>query len=171
MELEAFKIQVGSLREQMLHQACQLTGDADDAEDVVQDVMLKLWYRRQELDNCRNLRAFVFTLVRNAGIDFLRTRHTNAASLPDALNITDGHSPDGDLERKDEMELMHRIICSLPSLQQTILRMKDIEGHETEEIAQITGCSPEAIRSNLSRARRRVRDIYFRVMQERRKTI
>ncbi|OUP09946.1 RNA polymerase subunit sigma-70 [Mediterranea sp. An20] len=171
MEIETFKIQIEPLRQPMLHLARKLTGEADDAEDVVQDVLLKLWNRREELEQCHNLRAFVFTMVRNASIDFLRTRHTDTTSLLDALNATDEQSPDRYLEAKDEMRLMHAIIHSLPPLQQTILRMKDIEEYETEEIAQITGCSPEAIRSNLSRARKRVRETYLNITQERRNKI
>ncbi|MDE8698171.1 sigma-70 family RNA polymerase sigma factor, partial [Bacteroides cellulosilyticus] len=57
------------------------------------------------------------------------------------------------------IRLMHEIINSLPTLQRTIMRMKDIEEYETEEIADITGCNPEAIRSNLSRARKKVRAV------------
>lgn len=171
MELREFKIQVVALRERMLHQARKLTEDADDAEDVVQDVLLKLWSRREDLEHCNNLEAFVFTAVRNASIDFLRTRHTAHVSLLNARDAIDGYLPDQLLEAKDELNLIHTIIHSLPTLQQTILRMKDIEGYETEEIGQITGCSPEAIRSNLSRARKRVRDIYQNIIQERRKRI
>lgn len=63
---------------------------------------------------------------------------------------------------------MHEIINSLPHLQRTIMRMKDIEGYETDEIAEITGCGPEAIRSNLSRARKKVRDIYLQTIQGKR---
>lgn len=171
MELKEFKIQIGTLRERMLQQARTLTGDADDAEDVVQDVLLKLWNRRQELDQCRHIEAFVSTAVRNACIDFQRTKHTSSNVLPEPSCFVNENDPHHELEVKNEMELVHRIICSLPPLQQTILRMKDIEGYETEEIAQITGCSSEAIRSNLSRARKRLRDIYLKIMQERRTTI
>ena len=46
--------------------------------------------------------------------------------------------------------------------------MKDVE-YETEEIAEITGCSSEAIRSNLSRARKKVRDIYLQTIQQRKR--
>lgn len=73
------------------------------------------------------------------------------------------------LEIKDEIRLMREIIDSLPTLQRTIMRMKDIEEYETEEIANITGCNPEAIRSNLSRARKKVREIYLQTIQERRR--
>ena len=76
-------------------------------------------------------------------------------------------TPERLLEIKDEIRLMHEIIGSLPNLQRTIMQMKDIEGYETDEIAEITGCGPEAIRSNLSRARKKVRDIYLQTIQER----
>ena len=88
-----------------------------------------------------------------------------------SLDIVQAASPTGTPERlleiKDEIRLMHEIIHSLPNLQRTIMQMKDIEGYETDEIAEITGCGPEAIRSNLSRARKKVRDVYLRTIQER----
>ena len=64
---------------------------------------------------------------------------------------------------------MHEIIDSLPNLQRAIMQMKDIQGYETDEIAEITGCGPEAIRSNLSRARKKVRDIYLQTIQEKKR--
>ena len=78
-------------------------------------------------------------------------------------------TPERLLEEKDEFSLMRHIISTLPPLQQTILRMKDVEEYETEEIAEITGCSSEAIRSNLSRARKKVRDIYLQTIQQRKR--
>ena len=62
--------------------------------------------------------------------------------------------------------MLFRSIDSLPTLQRTIIQMKDVQEYETEEIAEITGCSAEAIRSNLSRARKKVRDIYLQTIQE-----
>jgi RNA polymerase sigma-70 factor (ECF subfamily) len=73
------------------------------------------------------------------------------------------------METHDEMRLMHEIIASLPTLQRTIMQMKVLEEYETEEIAEITGCSAEAIRSNLSRARKKVRDIYLQAIQEKKR--
>ena len=78
-------------------------------------------------------------------------------------------TPERLLEEKDEFRLMREIIDSLPSLQRTIIQMKDVQEYETDEIAEITGCNPEAIRSNLSRARKKVRDIYLQTIQERKR--
>ncbi|NLD24241.1 MAG: hypothetical protein GX670_08435 [Bacteroidales bacterium] len=59
------------------------------------------------------------------------------------------------------MKAIHRIINTLPPLQHRILQLKDIEGYETYEIAKLMGIAPEAVRNNLSRARKRVRELYL----------
>ncbi len=155
MELKQFKISVLPLRNKLLNYARKLTESPDDAEDAVQEVLLKLWNKRLELEQYRNIEAFAMTMTHNLCMDMWRTRHT--ASVPGRV-CTGCHSRwnTGTIaEIKDEIRLMHEIINSLPTLQRTIMRMKDIEEYETEEIADITGCNPEAIRSNLSRARKK----------------
>jgi RNA polymerase sigma-70 factor (ECF subfamily) len=67
------------------------------------------------------------------------------------------------LEQQDENALFMRIIEQLPFLQQSVVRMKHINGLETEEIAEITGCSQEAVRMNLSRARKKIKELYFSI--------
>ena len=145
MELKEFKITVLPLRAKLLNYARKLTDEPEDAEDAVQEVLLKLWNKRLELEQYRSIEAFAMTLTHNICIDMWRCKRNDTLSL----------------------DIMHEIIDSLPNLQRTIMRMKDIEGYETDEIAEITGCGPEAIRSNLSRARKKVRDVYLRTIQER----
>lgn len=164
MELEEFKITVLPLRDKLLNYARRMTDCAEDAEDAVQETLLRLWNRRGELEGCRSVEAFAMTVVRNLCMDLWRTDKENQTL--DNLQIADAAvTPEQLLEQKDGQCLMDRIVGSLPPLQQTVMRMKDFEGYETEEIAAITGCSHEAVRSNLSRARRRVRDIYLKLMQ------
>ena len=158
MELKEFKITVLPLRAKLLNYARKLTDEPEDAEDAVQEVLLKLWNKRLELEQYRSIEAFAMTLTHNICIDMWRCKRNDTLSLD---------IPERLLEIKDEIRLMHEIIDSLPNLQRTIMRMKDIEGYETDEIAEITGCGPEAIRSNLSRARKKVRDVYLRTIQER----
>lgn len=168
MDLKRFKTEVLPLRNKLLGYARKLAGNSDDAEDAVQEAMLRLWNSRDTLDQCRNIEAFATTVIHNVCMDARRTNHK--ADQPDGLPqmADDTASPHRLLELKDQVTLMKRIVDSLPSLQQTIMRMKDIDGYETEEIAQITGCNAEAIRSNLSRARKKVRGIYLKLTKERR---
>lgn len=167
MELKEFKITVLPLRAKLLNYTRKLTDEPEDAEDAVQEVLLKLWNKRLELEQYRSIEAFAMTLTHNICIDMWRCKRNDTLSLDIVQAASPTGTPERLLEIKDEIRLMHEIIDSLPNLQRTIMRMKDIEGYETDEIAEITGCGPEAIRSNLSRARKKVRDVYLRTIQER----
>ncbi|ADV44815.1 RNA polymerase sigma factor [Bacteroides helcogenes] len=168
MELKEFKITVLPLRAKLLNYARRLTYETEDAEDAVQEVLLKLWSRRLELEQFHSIEAFAMTLTHNICIDMWRSKRADILPL-DTVQATTPGTPERLLEIKDEIRLMQKIIDSLPPLQRSIMRMKDIEQYETEEIAQITGCGAEAIRSNLSRARKKVREIYLRTVQERKR--
>lgn len=163
MELNQFKITVVPLRGKLLNYARKLTDDSSDAEDVVQEVMLKLWNIRQKLEEYNSIEALAVRITHNLCMDMWRSKRTDQVSLDQVSAVSQTVNPERVLEGNDEIRLMREIISSLPTLQQTIIRMKDIEEYETEEIAQITGCSSESIRSNLSRARKKVRDIYLKI--------
>ena len=163
MELNQFKITVVPLRGKLLNYARKLTDDSSDAEDVVQEVMLKLWNIRQKLEEYNSIEALAVRITHNLCMDMWRSKRTDQVSLDQVPVVSQTVNPERVLEGNDEIRLMREIISSLPTLQQTIIRMKDIEVYETEEIAQITGCSSESIRSNLSRARKKVRDIYLKI--------
>ena len=169
MELKQFKIDVLPLREKLLNYARKLTEDPSDAEDAVQEVMLKLWNMRQRLDEYRSIEALAMTMTHHLCMDIWRARRPDALSLDRVQAPSQSATPERLLEEKDEFRLMREIIDSLPSLQRTIIQMKDVQEYETDEIAEITGCNPEAIRSNLSRARKKVRDIYLQTIQERKR--
>ncbi len=168
MELNEFKIAVLPLRSKLLAYACKLSDDKEDAEDAVQEVLLKLWEKRYELEQYRSIEAFSMTLTHNVCMD-LQRKHKDMQVIDNLPDATHGNTPELLLEAKDEVRLIRILIDSLPTLQRTIMYMKDIKGYETEEIAQITGCNAEAIRSNLSRARKKVRDIYLKIIQEKKR--
>lgn len=167
MELQEFKIQVLPLRGKMNGFAKKLLSDSADAEDAVQEVMMKLWDKRQQLDDCRNIEAFVMTMTRHTCIDMIRLRKNNTVYPEDVQLVDTGHSLEYLYELKDEVEIIRHIIEMLPELQRITIRMKDVDGYENEEIAQITGSNVETVRSNLSRARKKVRDIYLTIIRKR----
>ena len=166
MELKQFKIDVLPLRDKLLNYARKLTEDPSDAEDAVQEIMLKLWNMRQKLDEYQSIEALAMTMTHHLCMDIWRAKRPDSLSLEQVQAPSQSVTPERLLEGKDEFRLMREIIDSLPTLQRTIIQMKDVQEYETEEIAEITGCSAEAIRSNLSRARKKVRDIYLQTTQE-----
>lgn len=169
MELKQFKITVLPLRAKLLNYARKLTDEQEDAEDAVQEVLLKLWNKRLELEQYRSIEAFAMTLTHNLCMDMWRSKRNENLPLDVVQVAAPTGTPERLLEIKDEIRLMHEIIESLPPLQRTIMQMKDIEEYESDEIAEITGCGAEAIRSNLSRARKKVREIYLQTIQERKR--
>ena len=166
MELKQFKIDVLPLRDKLLNYARKLTEDPSDAEDAVQEIMLKLWNMRQKLDEYQSIEALAMTMTHHLCMDIWRAKRPDSLSLEQVQAPSQSATPERLLEEKDEIRLRREIIDSLPTLQRTIIQMKDVQEYETEEIAEITGCSAEAIRSNLSRARKKVRDIYLQTIQE-----
>lgn len=161
MELEKFKITVLPFREKLLNYSLKLTEDKADAEDIVQEAFLKLWYMRSKLDDYRSVDALAMQIVKNLCIDFLRARKEKVTA--EVLTDSTGYdNPELQMERKDAAERIRLLIDDLPSLQRTIIRMKDIEGYEMDEIAQITASSLDAVRVNLSRARKKVRDRFLK---------
>ena len=166
MELKQFKIDVLPLRDKLLNYARKLTEDPSDAEDAVQEIMLKLWNMRQKLDEYQSIEALAMTMTHHLCMDIWRAKRPDSLSLEQVQAPSQSATPERLLEEKDEFRLMREIIDSLPTLQRTIIQMKDVQEYETEEIAEITGCSAEAIRSNLSSARKKVRDIYLQTIKE-----
>jgi RNA polymerase sigma-70 factor (ECF subfamily) len=157
MEQEQFKKEILPLRDRLLSYAQRLLGNKDDAEDVVQEVFFKLWLMRTDLDRYDHIPALSLTITKHLSLNQLKKNEREYDS-PDENMETGDLSPHAGLEQKDELEQLLKIVSRLPDLQQIVLRMKHIDGLETDEIAALTGSSPEAVRMNLSRARKKVRD-------------
>ena len=157
MELETFKITVLPLRQKMLNFSRRLVEDAADAEDVVQEAFIKLWYIREKLDAYHSVEALAMQVTKNLSLDKIKLRKPQ---------ISEAVSPDEQLEQKDAAECIRRLIAQLPTLQQTIIRMKDIEGYELAEIAEITATPVENVRVNLSRARKKIREQFLQLNKQ-----
>jgi RNA polymerase sigma-70 factor (ECF subfamily) len=141
------------LRAEMLKVSLAFFGDGDDAEDTVQDALLRLWQMVGELR--QPFDALALRLTRNLCIDQVRRRKPTVV-LTDSGGTDQA---DGDDER---IERMMAVVSTLPDLQQTILRLRHLEGMEMNEIADLTGSSEVAIRKALSRARQAVRQKYMK---------
>jgi RNA polymerase sigma factor (sigma-70 family) len=163
MNPERFKAELLPLRSKLLHIANNMLEVEQDSEDTVQEVFLRLWHMRDSLDHYDNPAALATTITKNLCIDRLRIRN-RLESLDDGLLRQEGpDNPYLQLERKNTEEVLCAIIEQLPPLQKAIIKMKDIEEFEVEQIAEITGTTPEAIRMNLSRARKKVREEYLKL--------
>ena len=148
MTTEEFKLQAESLRGILMDVARHYLGDSDEAEDIVQDAMLKLWLMRADLR--APLSGFGTVVTRNLCIDHLRKRMKTI----DLAQLREEETPE---DKGEEIEQMLKIIDTLPSTQRTILKMRHLQGMAMSEIAQVMGATEPAVRQILSRARRSVR--------------
>ena len=154
------------MRPALLRMATHYTEDTDEAEDVVQETLLKLWFLRDRLSQYRNVEALALVITKHLCINRKRGKHLVTVSLEEGLTIIGEQSPERRLMDEERMQELLDMIATLPDLQQSILKMKHIEGMEVEEIARLTGSTPIAVRTNLSRARKKVREQFMRRNKE-----
>ena len=149
MTTETFRQEAQRMRTTLVRLAFGILRDSDEAEDVVQDVLLRLWQMRDQLR--MPIEPLARVLTRNRCIDIVR-RKKPAAELSMAV------FQEEDEALRERIERMMKVIEGLPDLQQTILRLRHMEGMEFKEIAELTGSTEAAVRKALSRARQAVRD-------------
>ena len=147
------------MRPMLLSAARGYLGNADDAEDAVQEVLVKLWSMVDTLR--RPVAPLAKVLVRNFCIDRLR-RHRVTVSVDE----TEPQTITADSTDNDMFERMMKIIDTLPAAQQVVLRLRHIDGMPMEDIAQLTGASEAAVRKQLSRARMAVRKHYLDTFED-----
>ena len=150
MTQEEYKEEARRLRPQLLQTARRYLNE-DDAEDTVQDVLLRLW---QMVDMLRMpIDALATVLVRNFCVNRLRRQRPSQA-------LTASCEQPEETETDERIERVLEMIGTLPTLQQTILRLRHIEGMGMKEIAELTGSSEVAVRKTLSRARQTLKQQY-----------
>jgi RNA polymerase sigma-70 factor (ECF subfamily) len=162
MSQEQFKAEILPIRDRLFHVAKKILVEEQEAEDAVQEVLLKLWRTSDSLGKYENPAAFATTVTKNLCLDRLKVKNRQESIDETYYAWAGTDNPYLQLERKNSEEVLKEIIDNLPQLQQIIIKMKDIEEYEVEEIAEITGTKVEAVRVNLSRARKRVREEYIK---------
>ncbi|MDU1890660.1 MAG: RNA polymerase sigma factor [Dysgonomonas sp.] len=162
MELERFKSTMMPLREKLQNFARSMLTNESDAEDAVQEAYLKLWNVRSKLTSHPNVGGFAMQTLKNICIDRLRGERYNI-SLDHITIRESSETPYTYTEQNDSVTIVRKIIDALPETQRMVILMRDVEGYELDEIADIMGAEPTAVRVNLSRARKTVRDKFISI--------
>lgn len=161
MDRKNFEILARRMRPDIYRTALSVVKDTETADDVAQDTLLKLWTMGEKLDAYDHPEALACVISRNLAISRLRHRGGGDASFDEAVCIAIEPSPEETVIRCEEAEHIDRLMSRLPDSQQAILRMRHIEGMETEEIAALIGSTPGAVRVALSRARHKVKLMFI----------
>ncbi|MFP4024350.1 MAG: RNA polymerase sigma factor [Thiohalospira sp.] len=160
MTAEAFKKNILPLNRKLLGFANHFMKDMDDAKDIVQEIYIKLWNMRNELDKYNCVEALAMRMTRNLCLDKIKLKKT----VPLTGNIKeDSENSDLDKEQYEELNIavkrVKKAINLLDEPQKSIMQLRDIQGYDYEEIAQILNMNVNTIRVSLSRARKKIREI------------
>ena len=162
MDIQAFKKEVLPIREKLFRMALKMLRDESEAKDVVQEIMLKLWIMRSRLSEYRSIEALAVKICKNICINKIKTYRQSSNETFENMQAS-ALTPDEKAETSDSIETVSKIIERLPETQRLVIRLRDVEGYQSEEIAEIIGCTESAVRMNLSRARKKVREEFFKI--------
>lgn len=154
----SFRDNILPLKDKLFRLALRITFDSSEAEDIVQDTLIKVWDKRDEWQQIESIESYCMTITRNLAID--RSQKIEARNMeltPEAQEMPDTLTPEKLFEQDEQLRLIHQAINSLPEKQRTIVQLRDIEGKSYKEIAEILGITEEQVKVNLFRARQRIK--------------
>lgn len=159
MRIEEFTVKILPMSERLVRFAACMLKEQEDARDLVQDVLLKLWEMGNQLEKIVNPEAFAMRMVRNRCLDRIKRGrlvpiNRDAEAVLESWKSAEEYFP----EVMDTDALVRKLMARLPGQQRTVIHLRDVEQLEFDEIAQITGMNVNALRVCLSRARKQVRE-------------
>lgn len=167
---ENYKSCILSMRAAALREAIAIVGNADEAEDITQEVLLKMWERRESLDaDAARLTAYAGQTARNTALNLTRKRkrHPLVALFKRRADNDDDESqpicvpgttdtPQRHLEVKEMQQIYQEALRRLPPTWRRIVMMRNDDDLSFAHIAQIIGTTESAVRGTLSKARQRL---------------
>lgn len=158
-----FKKRILPIKDQLYRFAARILNNATEAEDVVQEVLVKLWQQRQDWGNIKNMEAWSMRLTKNMAIDKLRSKHKRTEQIDQQFDLsTQDVTPDRQAELQDTMQHIESFMAQLPEKQRMVIQLRDVEGMSYQEIADILEIPLNQVKVNLFRARKQLRNLLIK---------
>ena len=158
MKKLSFRDDVLPLKDKIFRLALRITLSRAEAEDIVQDVLIKVWNRRDDLAEVDSIEAYSLTVCRNLSLDRLQRKENDNVNLDDAPPTeADDAPPDLQMIRNERIDNIKRLIERLAIPQRAAMQLRDMEGKTYKEISAITGQTEEQVKVNIFRARQYIR--------------
>ena len=160
-----FRDDVLPLKDLLYRLALRITLDAVEAEDIVQETLIRVWSKREEFDRIVSIEAFSVTVCRNLALDWIAKKDSQSQSLDESFNNTpdNAYSPLQSLSQNDKKDWMMKLFNQLPEKLKSVMQLRDIEGKSYKEIASVLGITEDQVKVNLFRARQRVRQNFEKI--------
>ncbi len=159
MQPKEFTEKVLSIKNKLYRYASKFVRDEEEAKDVVQDITLKLWLIRGDLNRYLNFESLAMRMTRNLCLDRIKALGYRSDPLPDTLMIKcNAFTPYETVEHGNLTQLIDLMIARLPLKQQEILHLRDVEGLSYQEIGDILHIDLNQVKINLFRARKTLRE-------------
>lgn len=149
------------LKDRLFRVAWSILRSKEEAEDIVQDVMLKVW--KDEKGKAENMAAYCYTIARNLALNRLALKDNQSQELSGVYGREGQEEAFENVIRAEKMELLHRMIAGLPGLQREIVQLRDIEGLSYQDIAKTLQVTEEQVKVNLFRARKKIKAWYLKM--------
>lgn len=167
MTSQTFETSVFSLKDEMYRFAKKFLQSSDEAEDLVQDLLLKFWQKKEELLEYGNLKSYILKCVKNDCLNRLKHHQVKMNFAEVKLHTSDAFQ----METNNLKDFILKYISELPEKQRLVMHLKDVEEHEVSEIAEILEMEENAVRVNLMRARQKVKAQITQLMNYEHRTI
>lgn len=161
----SFRNDVLPLKNALYRLALRITLNSAEAEDIVQDTLIKVWNKRDTWSQIESIEAFCMTTCRNLSLDRLDRKDNTNASL-DEERVERQDSTANPLERTqtlNSVEVVRSLINSLPEKQRSCIQLRDFEGKPYKEIASILQISEEQVKVNIFRGRQTIKQKYQKI--------
>lgn len=165
MKKVSFRNDVLPLKNEIFRLALRITLNRAEAEDIVQDTLIKVWNHRYEWENIDSIEAFSLTVCRNLSLDRIKKKENNNDSLEE-VKVAEplaSSNPQDRMIEEDKISLVKQIVDALPEKQRSCMQLRDFEGKSYKEIAEILEISEEQVKVNIFRARQTVKQKYLKL--------
>ena len=158
MNQEAFTALIKPFQDKVFRLAKRMLTSHEEAEDATQEVLLKLWNQKKIISTYNNVEAFTMTMTKNFCYDRLKSKQAQNLKISHSNYNDENAKLQNHLEYKDSLKWVSKIIETLPEQQKLVVQLRDIEQYNFTEIAKILEMNDTAVRVNLSRARKTIRE-------------
>lgn len=156
-----FKLDILPLKNIIFRTALRITLNKEEAEDIVQDILMKMWQKRDELENVHNLESFAITATRHLALD--RKEKLECQNIPfeesrhDVVDELQRNAEES-ISEQEGQSYIESVINSLPEKQRMIIHLRDIEGKNYKEIAELLSISESDVKVSIFRARNEIKE-------------